>query len=168
MDQPRSYGHTTRAPPGVSLPSRSRTWNLRILDPAFKPLRYSWDNLSRPPISSHDLIPQYRPLSRPLSHHPTSSPNSSPNSSHYLDLAPLSRPLSRPRAARGPVLSLGGHRGACGEPATRPRGGACGGRETAVCGTPVARLPGWIGAWQAALVAVQVLPSFYKCCHLWL
>jgi hypothetical protein len=37
------YGHTTRVPPGVSLPSGSRTRNLQILDPAFKPLRCSGD-----------------------------------------------------------------------------------------------------------------------------
>jgi hypothetical protein len=40
------YGHTTRAPPGVSLPSGSRTRNLQILDPAFKPLRCSGDTMS--------------------------------------------------------------------------------------------------------------------------
>jgi hypothetical protein len=39
------YGHTTRAPPGVSLPSGSRTWNFQILDPAFKPLRCSGGTL---------------------------------------------------------------------------------------------------------------------------
>jgi hypothetical protein len=38
------YGHTTRAPPGVSLPSGSRTRNLQILDPVFKPLRCSGDS----------------------------------------------------------------------------------------------------------------------------
>jgi hypothetical protein len=37
------YGHTTRALPGVSLPSGSRTRNLQTLDPAFKPLRCSRD-----------------------------------------------------------------------------------------------------------------------------
>jgi hypothetical protein len=37
IKQPRSYSHTSRAPPGVSLPSRSRARNLRILDPAYKP-----------------------------------------------------------------------------------------------------------------------------------
>jgi hypothetical protein len=37
------YGHTTRAPPGASLPSGFRTRNLQILDPAFKPLRCSGD-----------------------------------------------------------------------------------------------------------------------------
>ncbi len=40
INQSRGYGHTTRAPPGVSLPSGSRTRNLQILDPAFKPLIY--------------------------------------------------------------------------------------------------------------------------------
>jgi hypothetical protein len=40
------YGHTTRAPPGVSLPSGSRARNLQILDPAFKPLRCSGDTYS--------------------------------------------------------------------------------------------------------------------------
>ena len=44
MNQPRGYGHTTRATPGVSLPSGSRTRNLRILDPEYKPLRCSGDN----------------------------------------------------------------------------------------------------------------------------
>jgi hypothetical protein len=43
INQPRGYGHTTRATPGVSLPSGSRTRNLRILDPAYKPLRCSGD-----------------------------------------------------------------------------------------------------------------------------
>jgi hypothetical protein len=43
INQPRGYGHTTRATPGVSLPSGSRTRNLQILDPAYKPLRYSGD-----------------------------------------------------------------------------------------------------------------------------
>jgi hypothetical protein len=43
-NQPRGYGHTTRAPPGVSLPSGSRTRNLRILDLAYKPLRWSGDS----------------------------------------------------------------------------------------------------------------------------
>jgi hypothetical protein len=42
------YGHTTREPPGVSLPSGSRTRNLQILDPAFKPLRCSGDSLICP------------------------------------------------------------------------------------------------------------------------
>jgi hypothetical protein len=41
------YGHTTRAPPGASLPSGSRARNLRILDPAFKPLRCSGDPMNR-------------------------------------------------------------------------------------------------------------------------
>jgi hypothetical protein len=40
------YGHITRAPPGVSLPSGSRTRNLQILDPAFKPLRCSGDTVA--------------------------------------------------------------------------------------------------------------------------
>jgi hypothetical protein len=40
---PRSYGHTSRASHGVSLPSGSRTWNLQILDPEYKPLHYSGD-----------------------------------------------------------------------------------------------------------------------------
>jgi hypothetical protein len=35
INQPRSYGHTSRAPPGVSLPSGSRTRTLQILDPAY-------------------------------------------------------------------------------------------------------------------------------------
>jgi hypothetical protein len=39
--RPRGQGYTSRAKPGVSLPSRLRTRNLRILDPAYKPLRYS-------------------------------------------------------------------------------------------------------------------------------
>jgi hypothetical protein len=43
INQPRGYGRTTRATPGVSLPSGSRTRNLRILDAAHKPLRCSGD-----------------------------------------------------------------------------------------------------------------------------
>jgi hypothetical protein len=37
------YGRTSRATPGASLPSGSRTRNLQILDPAFKPLHCSGD-----------------------------------------------------------------------------------------------------------------------------
>jgi hypothetical protein len=50
MNQPRGYGHTTRATPGVSLPSGSRTRNLQILDPAYKPLRCSGDSSSLFPL----------------------------------------------------------------------------------------------------------------------
>ncbi len=46
-NQPRGYGHTTRAPPGVSLPSGSRTRNLRILCPAYKPQGCSGDTDTR-------------------------------------------------------------------------------------------------------------------------
>jgi hypothetical protein len=35
------HGHTPRAPPGVSLPSGSRTRNPRILDPSYRPPRKS-------------------------------------------------------------------------------------------------------------------------------
>jgi hypothetical protein len=43
VNQPRGNGHTTRTPPGVSLPSRSRARYLQVLNHACKPLRYSED-----------------------------------------------------------------------------------------------------------------------------
>jgi hypothetical protein len=47
INQPRGYGHTTRATPGVSLPCGSRTRNLQILDTAsaYKPLCSSEDTV---------------------------------------------------------------------------------------------------------------------------
>jgi hypothetical protein len=48
MNQPGGYGHTTRATPWVSLPSGSRTRNLKILDPAYKPLLGDALRVTRP------------------------------------------------------------------------------------------------------------------------
>jgi hypothetical protein len=39
----RSYGHISKASPGVSLQSKSQAWNLQILDPSNKSLRYPGD-----------------------------------------------------------------------------------------------------------------------------
>jgi hypothetical protein len=44
INQPTGYGHTTRATPGVSLPSGSRTRNLQILDLVYKPPRCLGDD----------------------------------------------------------------------------------------------------------------------------
>jgi hypothetical protein len=94
MNQPRGHGHTARAPPGVSLPSGSRTRNLRILATA------SMYALSLFPASQHPihlLLSSSVPLSfqppapPPYRHHlPLSHTHPALSLSLPLSLSPLS------------------------------------------------------------------------------